>query len=239
MYIGHGVHKRAYSKEVRNKSWSSFVEDFPNYVVEVYKQGLSKSEAFALESELILQIKPPLNVKIKQSLALVIDKEEFERFFYIDQSSPSGLRWKVDNNARNPAMKRRLGDVAGSLKYQTDGRPHAWQVMLKGRAYLVHRVIMILKGEAIPEHFVVDHIDRNPLNNSLDNLRIVSVSANNRNTNKSSETGKQGVSKSKCGRYYVVSYSENYIRQQKYFSRVKLGEEAALAAAIAYRKSLE
>jgi hypothetical protein len=47
--------------------------------------------------------------------------------------------------------------------------------------YKEHRIIWVMNNGPIPDGFVVDHIDRNPSNNKLDNLRLVSSSVNNIN----------------------------------------------------------
>ena len=55
------------------------------------------------------------------------------------------------------------------------------RVCLNGRPYQLHRILakhFLPNPENLPE---VDHIDRNPLNNSIENLRWVSASDNMRN----------------------------------------------------------
>ena len=55
------------------------------------------------------------------------------------------------------------------------------RVKLNGRTYRLHRILakhFIPNPNNLPE---VDHVDRNPLNNSIDNLRWISRSENARN----------------------------------------------------------
>jgi len=52
-------------------------------------------------------------------------------------------------------------------------------------SYMIHRLVADNFIRKIEENKVVDHIDRNKLNNKLENLRIVSITKNNKNKNKS------------------------------------------------------
>lgn len=69
-----------------------------------------------------------------------------------------------------------------------------YEVMIYGKAHKVHRVIYMWHHGYMPEG-IVDHEDRDKLNNKIENLREVSVTCNNRNceVRKDSKTGVCGV----------------------------------------------
>lgn len=76
------------------------------------------------------------------------------------------------------------------------------------------------------EHFInndnnlrcIDHIDRNPANNSLENLRWVSYSDNNKNKNmyKNNKSGYTGVQKNK--NYWQAVWHVNGKKKYKFFN---------------------
>ena len=51
----------------------------------------------------------------------------------------------------------------------------------KVKMYLVHRLVLTLFRGECPNGYECDHIDRNPLNNHINNLRWVTRSENNMN----------------------------------------------------------
>ena len=83
-----------------------------------------------------------------------------------------------------------------------DGRVRSWiKVDGKETKVLMHRYII-----DAPDDMLVDHIDRNPLNNRADNLRLVTNAENcqNQTARVTSRTGIKGVyidSHSKSNRY--------------------------------------
>ena len=68
-------------------------------------------------------------------------------------------------------------------------------VSVLGRSIGAHRVIWEMINGPIPTGMFVDHIDGNPWNNKIDNLRLATPSQNNMNQalSKRSTTGYKGV----------------------------------------------
>ena len=84
--------------------------------------------------------------------------------------SKGKLYYKVSNS---PRVK--VGQVAGTVK--PDGYV---RVKINKKLYYLHRLIWLYHYGVWPTE--IDHIDRNPSNNAVENLREVSRSVNMRNT---------------------------------------------------------
>ena len=90
-----------------------------------------------------------------------IDLHKCSEFLEIDETSPTGLRWK-----KAPRYNAQvLGQPAG-----TAHKGGYYRFRLSGRQYLSHRVVMALScGHDRPD-MEVDHINGDPSNNSPGNL---------------------------------------------------------------------
>lgn len=110
------------------------------------------------------------------------------------------------------------------ISISKDGHAHTFYA--KTKCGSVHRIIMEPKN---PKE-IVDHINRNGLDNRKANLRIVDTSINNRNANLRSDnkTGLKGVLEDEK-RYRLYWYDENKQKHSKSFSKTKYGKEEALA----------
>ena len=97
---------------------------------------------------------------------LKITFEMADRLFYEED----GILYHKTDKSHNAA----IGDEAGHVN--ASGYKH---VKIKDAKYQVHRLLYVLyTGEEIPEGYVIDHIDRNKLNNKRENLRLVTQSEN-------------------------------------------------------------
>ena len=81
------------------------------------------------------------------------------------------LLW--DNPLSNRTPK---GTVAGT--YDQHGYKY---IRSQGKKYQVHRIIWEIHNGDIPEGVVIDHIDRNPRNNKIENLRLATRQQNSWN----------------------------------------------------------
>lgn len=101
----------------------------------------------------------------------------FKEYVYYDESSYTGLRWVDDrySGKNRKTLARQKDGVAGSLaiggKY--------WQININSEVWLAHRIVWVICNKINMETSqVIDHIDRNGLNNNIHNLRATSQSVN-------------------------------------------------------------
>ena len=231
-YVGKGINNRAYSRKARTKQWLNIVND--GYIVEIFKDGLSFSEAEDKESELLefpdssWQL---VNVYKSRIPSILLD---ITKHVYYDTSSPTYLRWKYET-ARG---KRKLDGVAGSL--QSNGYS---ALMIDRKTYLAHRIIWTLfNNKEIPRGYVINHIDCDPSNNNISNLELVSFAENARKK-KCHKLETTGVNKTKtCPRDKGVFYSYtgtctiNGKVVNKSFAILKYSEQEAFRLACEWRK---
>ena len=121
-----------------------------------------------------------------------------ERFIYRDGS----LYWRA------PGKKRNLEKPVGTLS--KDGYLHVnLTVNKKARSQLLHRLIYLYHHETLPK--IIDHVDNNPLNNVIHNLRPATQSENcqNRKVSLKNKSGKKGVSWCANTRRWVVQIYKN------------------------------
>ena len=101
----------------------------------------------------------------------------------------------------------------------------------------IHRLVAQHFLDNVNNFCVVDHIDRDKLNNNVSNLRWTTVSINlrNRKINENNESGFRGISESK---HYWICQINDIVGKQQNFYFSKFLSDAKLRA-IQHRKKLE
>lgn len=188
-YIGKGNAKRPYMTSSRGQAWKDYLTiNNCTFEVEIYREGLTSTEALHLEETLIQSGEYPniinsvLNCKVKDSLVDVVND------VYYDPTSPTFLRWKTDRGnwlykAHTPA-----GSKSSFHGYVF--------VQLNSKIYRVHRIVWALHNGEIPDGYVINHIDSDPSNNAIENLEAVPHKENMRKTKRHSNNY---VSSNSCG----------------------------------------
>jgi hypothetical protein len=140
-------------------------------------------------------------------MMILTNEELHQRFFYDD-----GKLFLKQKTTKMDTC-RAIGSEVGTI--QKNGRRY---VKIDGKATLVHRIIFQMHHNYLPKF--IDHIDGNPLNNKIDNLRecLHSENSKNRVTPKNNTSGVKGVDKSgnkwkvriglNFGRLYLGTYDD-------------------------------
>lgn len=153
-------------------------------------------------------------IKIKPLPPLEFLNECFE----LDSSLEGGLRWKerprshfTSNSAHTKTNNIFKNKPAGTK--ESNGY---WSVCLnyggKRRAYKIQRIIYSLfHNELVNTEILVDHIDRNTLNNNPNNLRLVNHTQNaaNRSIYKNNKYGATGICFDRKNKRWSVSIQIN------------------------------
>lgn len=186
----------------------------------------------------------PQNCKISNlELNYVVDRTEYKygpylkEFFYYAEDSPSGLRWRRQYGKGSTV---KIGDIAGS---NDNGY---WKIHALGRYYKAYKIVWALHNNfENQDKLHIDHIDGNPSNNKIENLRLVDpvLNARNKPRLKSNKSGIHGVCfqtvKTKNGNYvdrYVAGWRDLSGKPRtKCFSVNVYGEELAEFLSAEYR----
>lgn len=110
--------------------------------------------------------------------------------------------WKVNS----PAGNMKTGKLAGtrdSLGYM--------RIKIFGKVIFYHHLVYIYtQNRFLKDKEVIDHINRNPSDNRLENLRITSMKMNcrNRSTGKTSLSGMRGIKEMNSGNFIVYTGHE-------------------------------
>lgn len=147
---------------------------------------------------------------------------EVSQHLRIDETSPTGLRWKDTSHCKNRVVEP--GDIAGS--WDDKSTPAYYKITFKGKTYKAHRIIWFLHTGNDPETFKVDHKDQNRRNNTIGNLRLVSNKQSADNRGIWGKVDYRGVSWHKGSSCYVSVFRDNNVHEN--LGLYETAEDAAL-----------
>lgn len=156
---------------------------------------------------------------------------EFKEIFEYDENSPTYL---VDKQTKQPI---------GTFVKNSNNLPESIVIKKGIHNYKVHRIIWFLFYND-PENYFIDHIDGNPWNNRIDNLRKATATINQRNKKMQANncTGFTGVKYvvERSGSINVVAYwiDINGKKKSKHFNIRKLGHDIAIKMAAEFRETM-
>lgn len=144
-----------------------------------------------------------------------------------------------DYDAENGLMIRKFKNGKRKVCGDKPGYHHGRGMLsIDGRYYYTHRVIWLWHHGYMPEF--IDHIDRNPMNNRIENLRPATRLENNHNkgTQRNNSSGYPGVSWDKQReKYRVRIMNENKHIHIGYFNTTEEAFLNYMLAKIQYHPS--
>jgi len=238
-YVGSGTGNRWRTSSNRSELWHESSAN--GFAPEKVWCDLTVNAAREVE-ELLIELIGIDNLVNKHlpMKTIVLDNSVLKQFIY-SEDSPSGLVWAVDQH--RGINIHSIGDVAGG-KESRNNQPHRWRVKPSGtnQSVAIHRIVWALHSP-ISEDKVIDHIDGNPWNNRIENLREVDRATNSRNTKKhtSNRSGVAGVhfKRNRDGHtYWSATWRDvDQKSRSKSYMIEKYGNDEAFKLACDFRKN--
>lgn len=240
VYVGQGNIRRVTSTTGRSPEHMSVWKNLDKVIIH---HDLNKDEASQIEYDLISKLTSEgvrlFNIVKYRTTVKPVIYEVMSEILEYDETSSTGLRWKVDKSKR-----RKIGSEAGYVS-RSDGYI---KLTIDGKTYIGHRIIYcLLTRKDLDSSLVIDHIDRNRINNTLENLREVSneINCRNRKYLPNITTGEQCIGEHLHYYRFVVRWTSENHRCVKCFSynpnQRKTGfvnRDSAFIAAIEFRNKL-
>lgn len=148
---------------------------------------------------------------------------------YLNYDPTSGII--TIKQKRYPSDRKQIGDEAGWV--QKSKKYPRKKISIMGKEYMYHRIAWLIYNKVFP-NLVIDHIDGNPLNNKIDNLRDVSMHTNMKNM-KMLDTNTSGVTGVSWQKRYERWDAEIYHNNK----RIWLGASKDFKEAVKLRKEAE
>jgi len=128
---------------------------------------------------------------------------------------------------RDGCLYRKIATTNTSKVGELAGGPDSkgyWRISINDRRYLAHRLIWLYHNRSMP--LVIDHIDGDPLNNRIENLRECTLSQNSQNSKMRADntSGVKGVHWDKNSKKWITQIQTNG-------ERVRLGSFKSISLA--------
>jgi hypothetical protein len=199
VYIGSGTAGRFSSRKNRSDAHLLVWDKLSKIII---LSNLNENQKIIEESQILSQYtncKFIFNKRFNTYQTNNIPCDILSKNFAVDLTSPSGLKWISKRRGT-----RGIGKPAGGLS-----EFGYWRVNINGKLVMVSRIVWsLVHNKPIPENMVIDHIDRNPSNNSPCNLRCITKTDNSRNANRKTKTGVVGICWTNKDQAWKVTYSE-------------------------------